>query len=109
MADDEPVAEAAGMLEQRDVADVEQIEAAVGEDDRLAVGAPLGDALGHSVAVEDLLFGMRRSAGEGGEQLVLCDGHGADLADDDAGGDVGEFDGGGRSGGRRRARGRARR
>ena len=43
-AEDELGAEAAAVFEQGDVADVEQVEAAVGEDDGLARGAPLGDA-----------------------------------------------------------------
>ena len=42
-AEDEFRAETAAVLEQGDVADVEEIEAAVGEDDGFAGGAPLGD------------------------------------------------------------------
>ncbi len=48
--DDEPVAEATSLLEQCDVADVQQIEAAVGKDDALAVGFPEGDALRELIA-----------------------------------------------------------
>ena len=53
-AEDELGAELAAVFEQGDVADVEEVEAAVGEDDGLAGGAPVGDAGGEVLAVEDL-------------------------------------------------------
>ena len=47
------------------------------------------------VEVEDLFARGDAGAGrERGDQLVAGDGNGADLADDDSGGEVGEFDGG---------------
>jgi hypothetical protein len=77
------------------VADVEEVKAAVGEDDGLAGGAPLCGAEGSAFEVEDLLSGGDAGArGEGGDEFMLRDRDGADLGDDDAGGEVGELDGG---------------
>ena len=75
------------------MADVEEVEATVGEDDGFAGGAPLGDALLDAVAVEDLFGGGDAGAGgELGDELMRSDGDGTGLADDDAGGEVGELD-----------------
>jgi hypothetical protein len=85
----------ARILQEGDVADVEEVEAAIGEDDLLTGGAPRGGADFEVVEGEDFLLRVELNfRHEGGEQLVAVDGDGADLADDNAGGDVGELDGG---------------
>ena len=71
-AEHELRAEAAAVFEQRDVADVEEIEAAVGEDDGLAGGAPLGDAQLDALEVEDLFACGEAGAGrQGGDEFVV--------------------------------------
>ena len=87
----------AAVFEQGDVADVEEVEAAVGEDDGLAGGAPVGDAELDAFEVEDL-FGAAERSRAGREERRRARGaamgDGADFADDDAGGEIGEVDGG---------------
>ena len=88
-ADDEPVAGRAGLLEQVDVAGMEEIEAAVGEADAPAPAAPALDLLDRRLARKDLAQTAPLGA-ERGEQLLGPRGSSADLADHDAGGDVGQ-------------------
>ena len=56
-AEHEPRAELAAIFEQLDVADVEQVEAAVGEDDGFAGGSPLVDAEDDALGVENFFPG----------------------------------------------------
>ena len=93
--DDEAIAEAPSLLEQRDVADVEQVKAAICEDDALAIGLPLCDARSKLAAVEQFFFRVESEVGiERGNQLELFDGRSSGFADDDAGSKVGKLDGG---------------
>ena len=64
-ADDERVAEFPRLLEVADVADVQQVEAAVGEDDFLAGALEAADGLGQRVAADDLPAQVRRRQGAG--------------------------------------------
>ena len=92
--DDELVAGATCLLKDGDVADVKEVEAAVGEGDLVAIGAPDLDAINEFFARDEFVFSVEGDLGsEGGKEFVALDGNGANLADNDAGGDVGEFDG----------------
>ena len=92
--DDELVAGAPSLFQDCDVADVEEIEAAVGKGHLVAVGAPNMHAIDEFFAGDKFVFGVERDLRrEGRQEFVALDGNGADLADDDAGGDVGELDG----------------
>ena len=90
--DDQAVAVFAGLFEQVDVAWVQLVEAAVGEADPAALAAPALDLLDRCLAGDDL---AERSApgGERVEKVGFPRDGGADLADDDAGGHVGDTDG----------------
>ncbi len=93
-AEDELRAEAAAILEQRYVADVQKIEAAIGEDDGLARGAPFGDAFGMRSRSRIFSSAVMPELGVSScDQLMRGDGNCAGLADDDAGGKVGQLDG----------------
>src|SRR5271154_6968778 len=83
------------VFEQCDVANMQQIEAAVGEDDGLAGGTPLGYAELDAFQVEDFFAGGDSGAGgECGDEFMTGDRDGSDLADHDSCPEICEFDGG---------------
>ena len=73
---------------------VQDVEAAVGEADAQALGAPAGDLLGHPLDRRHLALGgvgVRRERGL--DEFVGRDGGGPGLADRHARGELGEGDG----------------
>ena len=62
-ADDEPVGGGARLAQQRDMAGMDQIEAAIGEGDALARGAPALDALQRAFQRHDLRFARQHGRG----------------------------------------------
>ena len=89
IADDDLVTESAAVFEQCDMADVQDVEAAVGEDDGVSGGAPFRGPHQEAIQIENLLACLGAGKlGQRGEQLVAGDGDGSELADDDSRSDV---------------------
>ena len=80
------VAEGAGFFEVVDVAQVHDVEAAVGEDDLLAMGTGILDGDQQLIEAQHATFGTFLTL-HGTTQLRRTDGSRAELADDDAGRD----------------------
>ena len=91
-ADHQPVALTARLLQQVDVAGVQQVETAIGEANAPALPAPALDLLGRSLAGDDLAqrAHLRR---QHTEQVFAARDRRADLADDDACREVGQAGG----------------
>src|SRR5579872_1745477 len=90
---DKLVAEASRLLQQRDVADVEQVETAIREDDAFPAGSPHRYALDEFLAGEYTLLSVECDLrAKGRHQLMPLHGHRAHLAHDNAGSDVGQLD-----------------
>jgi len=92
--DDEPVPLASGLRQEGDVADVQQVEATVREDNPRASGPPVGHPSCEGVGRADLveLLGPLLDA-ERFEQLLPVDRRGPNLADDDSRSEVGQAEG----------------
>ena len=89
--DEEPVALRARRRQERDMAGMQDIEAAIGEADREAAALPLThQRLGLAEIVEPAVGRGLLVAPEFEHQFVELDGRGAELGNDDAGGGVGE-------------------
>jgi alanine-synthesizing transaminase len=90
--DDQLVALPPRVFQKRDMSDVKQIEAAVGEDDALTRGTPRSDPYLQGFQPEDLLLGCKLNfRREVGEEFVAADGHGSNFADHNAGSDIGKL------------------
>ena len=90
--DDKPVTKPASLLEQRDVADVQQIETSIGENNALVIGLPKRHAVRKFLVSEHAVFAMQGNLrAQSSEQFMLLYRHGADLANNNAGGDIGQL------------------
>ena len=91
--DDQPVALGARRRQQRDMAGMDDIEAAIGEadDEPPAFPAPhQGLHLGGAVVLGVVPFLVAHVARQFEHQFVEFDGRGAELRNDDAGGGIGQ-------------------
>ena len=88
---DQDVAKLPGLFEQSEVANMEQVEAAVGEDDSASLFAVLGHAWEESFQRGELVTGV--SCGEELPQFIECDRRGTGPFDFESGGFVRETDG----------------
>jgi hypothetical protein len=80
------------LLHQRDVSNVQQVEATVREHHAFAVRLPRRDALHQLLARHHLVLGMQRGLrSQRGQQFVLLHRHGAHLAHHNAGGNIRQF------------------
>ena len=88
--DHQPVALRARLRQQRDMAGMQQVEAAIGEADAQPVAPPARDMVERQRQRQQLARGQRVAVDPAPRPARWLHHGGADLADDDAGRDIGE-------------------